>query len=313
MIVSEDGGAVGTVGGGLLEAQVLATAKRVLCSGVPVLMSFDMTHSDAAGMGMICGGRAEVLLEVISPESVSAQVFEGWSRASTTSEPAYFLTRVRTHGGEVTGITHALLQQERPVCGELDLAPQALSEILRESNRLSRLRTIGLEDGLLVIEPILSRDTVFVFGAGHVAQPTVRLAKMVGFRVVVIDDRPEFADDGRFPDADETRVIPSFDAAFKGLAVDHTCYIVIVTRGHLHDRTVLTLALRTAAAYIGMIGSRRKRDHIFDSLRKEGFTSDDLKRVCSPIGLDIGAESCEEIGVSIVAELVQARARRRQA
>jgi xanthine dehydrogenase accessory factor len=127
-----------------------------------------------------------------------------------------------------------------------------------------------------------------------------------------VDDRPEYANAERFPDAEEIQVVADFDAALKGTAIDRSGFIVIVTRGHLHDKTVLMQALRTEAAYIGMIGSRRKRDHIFDSLRKEGFGADALKRVCAPIGLDIGAESCEEIAVSIVAELVQARARNRE-
>jgi xanthine dehydrogenase accessory factor len=98
-----------------------------------------------------------------------------------------------------------------------------------------------------------------------------------------------------------------------GLAVNRSSFIVIVTRGHLHDKTVLMQALRTEATYIGMIGSRRKRDHIFTALLKQRFTEADLKRVHSPIGLDISAETPEEIAVSIVAELIQARSQGRSA
>jgi xanthine dehydrogenase accessory factor len=166
---------------------------------------------------------------------------------------------------------------------------------------------------LILIEPVLPADTVFLFGAGHVAQPTARLAAFVGFRVRVVDDRAEFANAERFPEAEEVRVATDFDSALKGFAIDRSAFIVIVTRGHLHDKTVLMQALRTEAAYIGMIGSRRKRDHIFNASLKQDFTEADLKRVHSPIGLDIGAETPEEIALSIVAELVHARAQGRRA
>jgi xanthine dehydrogenase accessory factor len=108
-------------------------------------------------------------------------------------------------------------------------------------------------------------------------------------------------------------VVAEFDNAIEGLEIGRSGYVVIVTRGHLHDRTVLMQILRTEAGYIGMIGSRRKREQVFRSLREEGFSAADLSRVRSPIGIDIGAESCEEIAVSIVAELVHTRARRRGA
>ena len=312
MIVTDDGRAIGTIGGGLLEARVLQKARDVLASGVPVMMPFDMTHSDVAGMDMICGGRLEVLLEIVTPESTAATVIESWSKAAAASEPSFFLTMVRISAGTVAAITHGLQQHDRSICGDLDLDPHTLASVIRDCGKLKGLHTANLGEGLLLIEPIIPAETVYVFGAGHVAQPTARLAKMVGFSVCVIDDRIEFANSDRFPDADEVRVIKEFDVALKGLTIDSRGYVVIVTRGHLHDRTVLMQALRTEAAYIGMIGSRRKRDHIFNSLLKEGFTESDLKRVCAPIGLDIGAESCEEIGISIVAEMVHARAQARE-
>jgi xanthine dehydrogenase accessory factor len=131
--------------------------------------------------------------------------------------------------------------------------------------------------------------------------------------VWIVDDRAEFACRERFPEAEEIRVVTDFDCALKGLAIDHRSFIVIVTRGHMHDQNVLMQALRTPAAYIGMIGSRRKRDHIFNALLKHGFTETDLKRVHSPIGLDIAAETPAEIALSIVAELVLTRAQRRRA
>jgi xanthine dehydrogenase accessory factor len=123
----------------------------------------------------------------------------------------------------------------------------------------------------------------------------------------VLDDRSDFANSERFPKADQIIVIPSYDGLFAGLDIDRDSYLVIVTRGHLHDKTVLEQSLRTKAGYIGMIGSRRKQNLVYEELLGKGFTEDDLKRAHNPIGLDICAETPEEIAVSIVAELIKFR------
>jgi xanthine dehydrogenase accessory factor len=149
--------------------------------------------------------------------------------------------------------------------------------------------------------------TLFLFGGGHVSQKLAPLADTLGFRIVVVDDRSEFANPERFPQAEEFVVPDSYENAIQQGDIDAESYLVIVTRGHLHDKTVLAQALRTPAAYIGMIGSIRKRDAIYDELRAVGFTDHDFRRVHSPIGLKIGAESPEEIAVSIAAELIQVR------
>ncbi len=153
------------------------------------------------------------------------------------------------------------------------------------------------------------RKTVYLFGAGHVSREVAVLARRVGFGIIVLDDRVEFASRERFPDADGVTVLETFESAFRDLPVDGNGFIVILTRGHAHDKTVLAGALRTDARYIGMIGSKRKRAAIYAALEDEGFTRADLDRVYSPIGIAIGAETPEEIAVSIVAELIQVRAK----
>jgi xanthine dehydrogenase accessory factor len=125
---------------------------------------------------------------------------------------------------------------------------------------------------------------------------------------VVVDDRPDFADARRFPDADRVVVADSFEGVVETLSVDEDSYLVIVTRGHAHDKSVLAQALRTKAGYVGMIGSKKKVADTHRALNEEGFSSTDLARVHAPIGLAIGAETPEEIAVSIAAEMIQARA-----
>ncbi len=154
------------------------------------------------------------------------------------------------------------------------------------------------------IEPIKALPAVYIFGAGHIAQPLSRMAGIAGFKVTVVDDRPTFANRERFPEADAIYG-ESFDEAFSQLEAGDNSYIVIVTRGHLHDQHVLKWALGTDARYIGMIGSKRKINTIYKSLKEEGVPEGEFKRVHAPIGLDIGAETPEEIAVSILAEIVQ--------
>jgi xanthine dehydrogenase accessory factor len=149
--------------------------------------------------------------------------------------------------------------------------------------------------------------TAFVFGAGHCGKSLIPLLSMVGFRTVIVDDRPEFANSERFPDADSIVVPDAFERALSGLPIDEQSYLVIMTRGHLFDRAVLAQALDTNARYVGMIGSGKKIAGTFEALRGAGFGDEALARVHAPIGLDVGAETPEEIAVSIAAEIIRVR------
>jgi xanthine dehydrogenase accessory factor len=158
-----------------------------------------------------------------------------------------------------------------------------------------------------LVEPLRSGGTVYIFGAGHVSQKIAPLSEGVGFKTVVLDDRADYANRNRFPGSIEIMVIDSFRALPK-LAIDDDSYLVIVSRGHLYDKDILEQVLRTKAAYIGMIGSRRKRDLVYEEIVSHGFSREELDRVHAPIGTNIGAETPEELGISIVGELIQARA-----
>jgi xanthine dehydrogenase accessory factor len=161
----------------------------------------------------------------------------------------------------------------------------------------------------IFIEPVFPSPTLFIFGAGHVSLSIYRIATLVGFRVVVIDDRTEFANPERFPQADEI-FAEDFSAAFSRLTVNSSSYIAIVTRGHQLDETVLEWAVKTEARYIGMIGSKNKNEAVFAHLRSRGISEENLQQVHAPIGLDIGAETPEEIAVSIMAELIAVKNQR---
>jgi xanthine dehydrogenase accessory factor len=156
------------------------------------------------------------------------------------------------------------------------------------------------------IEPILTSPTLYIFGGGHIALPLARMGKLLGFKIAVIDDRPEFTNAARFPEADMT-LAEDFTKAFARLKIDRASYIVIVTRNHQYDDMVLEWAVTTKAKYIGMIGSKAKNKAIFSHLLTKGTPKERLDRVHTPIGLEIQAQTPEEIAVSILAEIIMVR------
>jgi xanthine dehydrogenase accessory factor len=153
------------------------------------------------------------------------------------------------------------------------------------------------------IEPLGTEWVLVVFGAGHVAQPLVRLARRVGLRVIVADDRADYANRDRFPDAEQV-LVDDLGRLARTIELGPSSYVVIVTRGHEHDREVLAHVIARNPGYIGMIGSRAKVARVFADLRKQGVLDDRLEAVHAPIGLDVGAETPEEIAVSIIAEIL---------
>jgi xanthine dehydrogenase accessory factor len=156
------------------------------------------------------------------------------------------------------------------------------------------------------VEPVLPQALLYIFGAGHVSNSLYRVARDVGFDVVVVDDREAYANRERFPDALEV-IAEDFDRVIARLTPTESAYIVIVTRGHRDDMRLLRWAIQTKARYIGMIGSKRKTIAIFRELQEEGLSASLFEHVHAPIGLDIGAVTPEEIAVSITAELIAVR------
>ncbi len=154
------------------------------------------------------------------------------------------------------------------------------------------------------LEPILPPETVYLFGAGHTSQSTAIIGKMLGFRVVVIDPRPEYNNRDRFPTADSL-IVEEYDSAFSKLNVDGDGYIIIYTTGHVVDEQCLEFAVGTKARYIGMIGSKKKAREVKEHLLQKGVSPQQLERVHTPIGLGISAETPEEIAISILAEIIK--------
>ncbi len=158
----------------------------------------------------------------------------------------------------------------------------------------------------IFLEPILPPETLYLCGAGHISQSTASIGKMLGFRVVVIDPRPDFNNAERFPTADSL-VVEDYAIAIPKLAIDENSYIIIYTPGHIQDEQSLYFAAGTKARYIGMIGSRKKVKEVKERLLQKGVAEENLNRVYTPIGLEISAETPEEIAISILAEIIKVR------
>ncbi len=158
----------------------------------------------------------------------------------------------------------------------------------------------------IFLELILSLETLYIFGAGHISQSTATIAKMLGLRVIVIDPRPEYNNNDRFPNADSL-IVEEFDSSFSKLNVEEDSYIVIYTTGHVSDEQCLEFAIGTRAKYIGMIGSKKKVKEVKDRLAQKGASQQQLNNVYAPIGLEIGAETPEEIAISILAEIIKVK------
>jgi xanthine dehydrogenase accessory factor len=198
-------------------------------------------------------------------------------------------------------------------CLEADVVQTCIMAMKDEEPRTLPFSLTEKEGGLVCggavlvyIEPVLIEPHLVILGAGHVGKALTKLARFAGFRVTVMDDRREFANPEQVPDAHEL-IVGDFSKACDTVTVGPGTYIVVATRGHNHDLDAVHSALRTNAGYIGLLGSRRKKALLKKTLEERGFTQEDISRVIIPVGLEIGSTTPEEIGISIMAQIVQQR------
>ncbi|MFW6001341.1 MAG: XdhC family protein [Halanaerobium sp.] len=188
---------------------------------------------------------------------------------------------------------------------EEDIKNQLLTADKTESE-LKRIKLNKNNEIEFFLEPVLDRPHLIVFGAGHIAQPLVKICSLLDFNITVVDDREEFLNFNNFPTADQLLALPYKDY-FANTKIKENDFLVIVTRGHQHDYQVLKNVIRSNAKYIGMIGSSRKIKTVYDQLRDDGIAEEELGRVHAPIGLAIGSETPAEIAVAIAAEIIAVR------
>ncbi|HWP35064.1 MAG TPA: XdhC/CoxI family protein [Thermodesulfobacteriota bacterium] len=293
--------------GGCVDARVIEEAEAALAKNAPRLLEVHLGAEEAWEIGLSCGGTVELLIEPLA-------------LAGPGSPALDYYARLRAHA-ERGGCGALVSNLDRPGAGKLLLLDDGTREgslgdpaldaraaaAAQELMRRGASRTVTLEGGRRVfVEAYGPPPVLVVVGATHVAMPLTGLAKVLGYRTVVVDGRPRFGTRERFPDADEVRVgMPS--ELVKAVPMTPATAVVLLAHDHKYDLPVLRYALTTPAGYIGMLGSRRRGAAILKLLREEGVPEEALARVRVPIGLDLGGESAQAIALAIMAEIVAVR------
>jgi xanthine dehydrogenase accessory factor len=270
MVVTRSGKMAGSVSNGCIEGAVFEEAQKVLKSRKPKVAAFGVADDVAFEVGLACGGHIEVFVEPLGP--VHEQLIAMLQR----NEQATLRTNL------VTGETE-VIEGWTPPGSEL-----------------------AHREGDLLVEPFRRPAHLIIVGAIHIAIPLHRLAKLMGYRITVVDARAKFATKERFPEADEL-IVAWPDEAMEKIVIDNSSYVVILTHDPKFDLPALRSVLAKDAGYIGAIGSRKTNQNRFDALRAEGFTEEQLSRVHGPIGLDLGGRGAEETALGILAEITAVR------
>jgi xanthine dehydrogenase accessory factor len=269
MLITRSGKMAGSVSNGCIEGAVFEEAQKVIQAGAPKVAAFGVADDVAFEVGLACGGHIEVFVQPLG------RVHRRLIAMLNRNEPATMRTNL--------------------VTGDAELA-----EGTAPGSELAR------REGDVFIEPFRRPAQLVIIGAIHIAIPLHRLAKLMGYRVTVIDARAKFATKERFPEADEL-IVAWPDEAMSMLEIDNSTHVVVLTHDPKFDLPALRSVLQKDAGYIGAIGSRKTNQNRFDALRKEGFTEGQLSRVHGPIGLELGSRGAEETALGILAEITAVR------
>ncbi|MCI0778264.1 MAG: XdhC family protein [Chloroflexi bacterium] len=303
LLVTRDGRMAGSISGGCVEGDVIERAMQVLESGESVVTEYGISDEQGFDVGLSCGGQIDVLIEPF----VATDAWQAVRDRVEAQQPAAFAIGLRPQS--LLGRQMAIIDGV-PV-GSID--PALDEEIAAEAARRIREGTAGTittpwqdEEAEIFIDAFAPAQRLYIVGATQVAIPLVAMARTLGFRVIVVDARSVFATNDRFPDADELlREWPDEALAKRGL--DEHSHVVVLTHDPKFDLPVLEIALRSKAAYIGAMGSRKTHAGRLEHLRGQGFSEEDLDRIKSPIGLNIGGRAPEELALAILAEVVATR------
>jgi xanthine dehydrogenase accessory factor len=317
MVTTASGEILGTVGGGCGEAEVRREAVQVIRSRKPAMVRVELMDDIESDSPAVCGGILNVFVDPWwnDDSRICKSIADELIQINANGTAAVMATVLQSENIEESAPGDKCLICEKAVRTGNIRNEKLLQAVLKEAE--NRLNSEESKQLILSLDGERKADVFFdvlpairkivIVGAGHLAIPLVKFAKTLGFHVTVLDDRVIYANRDRFPDAD---VVLAGDMAvtLRGLEITTNTYIVLITRGHQFDEPCLREVIHSPAKYIGMIGSRRRIKACFIRFRDEdGIPEELLKRVNAPIGLDIGAETPEEIALSIISEVVKVR------
>jgi xanthine dehydrogenase accessory factor len=306
--------------GGCVDAQVIEASAHVIRSGMPQVLRLDLGEEDALEIGLTCAGALRIMVE---PVGLAPWIAARITHLLNSGTPFAFMTVIRSSLPAVQPSTKAILAPSGDLCGSLgdERLDRAVSRVAKELLSRGISRAVRLDHTFpsveasehaaveIFIDIAGDNPDLYIFGAGQVAVPVARLAAEVGFRVHVIDTRPLFASRERFPTASEVLVGFPGEIA-RGYELSPCCFALVLAHTAAHDLPVLEVLLRSDIRYIGVLGSARRGAALARGLCDMGFTEGDITRLHMPVGLDIGAESAEQMAVAVVAELLMVRSGR---
>ena len=310
LLVRQDGTGVGTLGGGCVEGDIWYAAREMLRThSGPEFKDYFLNEDIAARDGLVCGGTMYFYLEPMWEPDDFLDIGNRVIEAYEGGDPVGLATIVNVPEGNPNLGAKLMLLLDGGVVGTLgtrELDDRAVA-MARQVADVGSVESFATDDGVEVfVEGFTTPPTLAVIGGGHVGKATADLANMLGYRVFIVDDRPEFSNPERFPYAEQT-VVTNYERWSEDLSINVNTFVVVATRGHRFDDMALESALKTRARYIGLMGSRRKNLMIYRRLLEQGVPLERLKEVHAPIGLDIGGLQPEELAVSIMSELIMTR------
>lgn len=302
MVVFENGKTVGTIGGGAVEYECTLLSKQVFKEKGSTIQNYNLSSNETADIGMICGGKVAVHFQYYRSDNAYAiSIIEHIVTLLGQSKDTWLITSLSPDESN-----------------HLSVYESGSGFKFIDDNQSKYLQPLLMSKGMYrsempayYVEPLTQTGTVYIFGGGHVAQELVPVIEHVGFRTVVFDDREQFASKSLFPHAVET-IVGDFNHLHAHIELKPCDYVVIMTRGHQADYEILEQVMRTNVCYVGVIGSRHKKDHTFKRLIDAGISEEALVRIHTPIGLPIKGETPAEIAISIAGELILKRAEKNE-
>src|SRR5258708_4482110 len=311
MLIDDLGRTYGTLGGGCVEGDAFAEAKRILTEGGSSLREYELTEDLAWDTGLVCGGTMWIHVEpgegalTVGGRDLLPDVLA----ASSTGTPIGLATLLKKDGHALVPAGRLYVEQDGSSGGTLgdSALPERARSLPAQTLRAGAARPPKLDGSTgLLVEPIVAKPHLVVAGAGHVGLALAKLAHSLDYDVTVIDDRPEFASRDRFPEGVEVVRADIVDA-LGTLPIGWNAFIVVATRGHKLDAACVRAAIGRPARYVGLLGSKRKTILIERMLREEGVSDERIRSMHAPIGLDLGGRTPAEIALSVMAELSMER------
>ncbi|MAS34522.1 MAG: hypothetical protein CL610_10975 [Anaerolineaceae bacterium] len=298
MAVTDDMAMVGSVSGGCVETAVIEQALEILVDGKPRLLHFGVSDDTAWDVGLTCGGSISIYVEQLDQQ--------WWQMVSDNVRQDYPAATVTILEGEQVGQKVLVNNDGHPVYTSPELATDTCAALVQVATSQNRSGRATVAEQSVMVDLHYPRPHLILIGGVHVAMPLQTFAQQIGFRVSVVDPRQVFATTERFPDV--ANILHSYpDKALPQIGLDRNTYIAVLTHDPKIDDKALITALASPAPYVGVLSSKRTHEKRLERLREAGLSDEQLDRIRTPIGLNINAQTPEEIALCIMAEIVAVR------